>query len=93
MSYKRATHVLPAELLRQIQEYVDGEFIYIPRISDNKRDWGASTSTRRELCERNALIFADHLAGKSIDELAQKYFLSSKSIQRIICNCKKQHDD
>lgn len=36
MSYKKATHILPRELLEKIQEYIDGEFIYIPRISDNK---------------------------------------------------------
>ena len=28
MSYKKAAHVLPEELLRKVQEYVDGEFIY-----------------------------------------------------------------
>lgn len=40
MSYIKAAHVLPQELLTKIQEYVDGEFIYIPRIPANKRDWG-----------------------------------------------------
>ena len=37
MSYKKAAHVLPEELLRKVQEYVDGEFIYILRASDNKK--------------------------------------------------------
>ena len=37
MSYKKATQVLPQELLLKVQEYIDGEFIYIPRISDNKK--------------------------------------------------------
>lgn len=27
-------------LLVKVQEYVDGEFLYIPRSSDNKRSWG-----------------------------------------------------
>ena len=30
MGYKKATHVLPQHLLRAIQEYVDGEYLYIP---------------------------------------------------------------
>ena len=41
MSYKKATHVLPRDLLEKIQEYVDGEFLYIPRVTGNKKDWGA----------------------------------------------------
>ena len=41
MSYKKATHVLPQELLAKVQEYIDGEFIYIPRISNHKKNWGA----------------------------------------------------
>lgn len=40
MSYIKAAHVLPQELIAMIQEYVDGEFIYIPRIPANKRGWG-----------------------------------------------------
>ncbi len=27
MSYKNATHILPKDLLRRVQQYVDGEFL------------------------------------------------------------------
>lgn len=54
MSYRKATHILPQELLEQIQEYVDGEFLYIPRIS--KKNWGTATPVRQELRERNTRI-------------------------------------
>ena len=91
MSYKKATHLLPPELLEKIQEYVDGEYIYIPRLSSRKKGWGASTSIRRELQERNLHIYADYLNGVSIERLAEKYFLSSKSIQRIIGSLKKEN--
>lgn len=90
MSYKKATHVLPRDLLEKIQEYVDGEFLYIPRVTGNKKDWGASTSTRRELRERNDLIFKEYLVGKCMQALAEKYFLSIKSIQRIVGQLKKE---
>lgn len=40
MSYKKAAHVLPQELLAKVQEYIDGEFLYIPRASDNKKAGG-----------------------------------------------------
>ena len=49
MSYKKATHVLPQDLLLKVQEYVDGEFLYIPRAENNKKGWGETTSTRQEL--------------------------------------------
>ena len=91
MSHIKAAHVLPQELLTKIQEYVDGEFIYIPRIPANKRDWGEKTTTRRELQERNARIYTDYLSGERMETLAENYYLSLKSIQRIIGQMKKEH--
>ena len=93
MSYKKATQVLPQELLIKIQEYIDGEFLYIPRSSDHKRNWGAATSTRQELHGRNERIYAEYLAGQPMDSLADHYFLSLKSIQRIIGQLKKEHNE
>lgn len=92
MNYKKATHVLPQELLSKVQEYIDGEFIYIPRLSERKKSWGATTSIRQELLDRNNLIYADYLTGISMESLAEKYFLSLKSIQRIVGQLKKKND-
>ena len=92
MGYKKATHVLPHDLLLKVQEYIDGEFLYIPRISDNKKSWGETTSTRQELQDRNQRIYDDYLAGKRMEFLAEKYFLSLKSIQRIIGQLKKEYN-
>ena len=91
MSYKRAAHILPKDLLEQIQQYVDGEFLYIPRTSQNRRGWGAGTNTRRELRARNESIYADYMSGIGIQSLADRYYLSVKSIQRIIGQLKKEH--
>ena len=90
MGYKKATQLLPQELLSKVQEYIDGEFLYIPRISDNKKDWGTATATRQELRDRNERIYADYLAGQSMESLAEQYFLSLKSIQRIVGQLKKE---
>ncbi|WP_366510050.1 hypothetical protein [Clostridium sp. CF011] len=49
MSYNKAMYILPNNLIEKVQEYVDGEFIYIPRKPSNKKEWGAKTSTRQEL--------------------------------------------
>jgi len=84
MSYKRAVQILPDNLLEQVQEYIDGEFLYIPRKSGNKKKWGSKTSIRKELCQRDTQIYKDYLSGFSMQELTEKYYLSLKSIQRII---------
>lgn len=84
MGYIRAEEILPAEILELVQQYVDGRSIYIPRKAENRREWGETTPIRKELSNRNQKIFQDHLLGMKKTELAEKYFLSEKSIQRII---------
>lgn len=90
MGYKKAEKVLPPEVVAMIQKYVDGEYIYIPRKEENRKNWGDSTGCRKEIARRNQEIFRDHCNGMKTDELAKKYFLSTKSIQRIICAQKKR---
>ncbi|SKB39830.1 Mor transcription activator family protein [Acetoanaerobium noterae] len=86
MGYIKAEEILPNEIIELIQKYVDGKNIYIPRKSDSRQEWGAKTETRRELNLRNNDIYKDYLAGMKITDLACKYYLSEKSIQRIIRN-------
>jgi Uncharacterized conserved protein len=89
MGYKRAEEILPIDLIELIQSYVDGENIYIPRKESNKQLWGNNTRIKQELMERNSLIYTDYSEGCCISDLSSKYFLSEKSIQRIIRNMKK----
>lgn len=88
MSYKKADKVLPAELLALVQQYVDGECLYIPR-KDERRAWGASTQIRSELQSRNAHIYEGYLSGMTTSELAELYCLSIKSVQRIVLQKKR----
>ena len=37
MCYQNGKKILPPPLLSAIQEYIDGEYIYIPRKTNNKR--------------------------------------------------------
>ena len=84
MSYIKAEEYLPAELIRQIQTYVDGVYIYIPRRIGTRRAWGQQTGYKAELLQRNRRIRDDRLAGESISGLSSKYHLSEKSIRRIL---------
>jgi len=89
MGYKRAEDILPKDIIELIQQYVDGESIYIPRKTDSRQEWGKNTQIKQELIHRNMEIFEDYAEGISISELAEKYFLSEKSIQRILREMKK----
>lgn len=90
MSYIKADNILPIELVELIQTYIDGEYIYIPRKEENKKTWGSRTNTRKELDLRDSNIYKDYLDGMVIDTLAERYYLSSKSIQRIVLKEKRK---
>ena len=89
MGYRQAEEILPQELIGLIQKYVDGENIYISKKKGKREKWGKRTKIREELKERNTLIFMDYQDGCNIEELSSKYFLSEKSIQRIVYEMKK----
>lgn len=89
MSYTKAEKVLPVELIEILQEYIDGEYLYIPRKPQGRTQWGTNTHIRVDLAERNNSIYEDYLAGIAVSDLAEKYFLSLKSIQRILLQEKR----
>lgn len=93
MGYRKAEEILPYEVIELIQQYVDGESIYIPRKSENRLDWGTKTDIRQEYENRNREIYEEYCAGSKIEELSHKYFLSKKSIQRIISIMKKKDNE
>ena len=90
MSYKKANKVLPNELVAIIQQYIDGEYIYIPRKETTRKKWGTDTSTRKDLLERNNRIYEDYQNGILVSDLVEKYYLSLKSIQRILLQEKRR---
>lgn len=84
MGYIKAAEILPTEVIKLIQKYVDGKNIYIPRKEDSREDWGTNTKTKKELYRRDKEIYLEYISGSKTLELASKYYLSEKSIQRII---------
>ena len=84
MSYIKAEEILPEDLIRQIQDYVDGVYIYIPRKPGTRHTWGQKTEYRTELKIRNDRIRNDYVSGESVTVLSRKYHLSEKSIRRIL---------
>ena len=89
MSYANAKTIFPNDILEMIQNYVEGEYIYIPKKEENKIPWGALSQSKKELLNRNSKIYEDYLTGISTQQLSETYYLSLKSIQRIILEKKK----
>ena len=84
MSYIKAEEILPEDLIRAIQEYADGVYIYIPRKPGTRHQWGQETNYKSELKIRNDRIRSDYAAGIRVAVLSRKYHLSEKSIRRIL---------
>lgn len=84
MGYIRAEDILPQEVLALVQQYVDGQMIYIPRKSGYHKSWGAGTETKKDLLKRNQQMYEAYLSGVTVAELSGKYYLTEKSIRRII---------
>ncbi len=84
MGYIHALEILPEELIEKIQQYVDGQVIYIPKIKSKKCKWGEKTDTKVYFEVRNFQIYSSYKNGTTVLELSEKYFLTPKSIQRII---------
>lgn len=83
MRYKNAAEILPPGLLREIQYYIEGELLYIPK-SDAKQEWGAVSGSKKFYSERNSQIRELFRGGRSVEELSKKFGLSSSAIKKII---------
>lgn len=84
MSYKRADEILPENILEILQMYVSGEVIYVPKKKECRKRWGSSTGVNETLRIRNEQILEQYRSGTSTKELALQYYLTEKSIQRIL---------
>ncbi len=84
MKYKNAQNILPKEIIKIIQQYVDGSYLYIPRKDENRKSWGENSGFKNELIERNTQIYNSFNNGSSVKELANKYYLTQNSIRKII---------
>ncbi len=89
MKYMNSSDVLPKELIDEIRKYVDGVYIYIP--VNEERKFVRLISERQKGFEiRNRRIYNDYLYGKAFKVIANAFFLSEKSIRRIVLEKKRE---
>ena len=77
MKYINAAEILPEKLLKELQTYIEGEVLYIPKTS-TKKQWGSLNGSRLFYLERNKEIQRLYKEGHSIDVL-----MSSRSRCRL----------
>lgn len=74
----------PPGLLEELQGYIQGELLYIPKKTEQRVRWGENSGSRQEIASRNEEIFCSHSSGCSVNELQKRYHLSEESIRKII---------
>lgn len=84
MKYVKAEVILPDNLVKEIQKYIQGEYLYIPSQVEKRKRWGEKSGSRSLIQERNQDIRSKYLDGYKIKDLAEKYFLSEDSIKKIV---------
>lgn len=82
-THKNAREILPDRLLKELQEYVSGETLYIPK-ANGKKSWGEASGARSYYKQRNSEIRGKYNSGVPIIDLAAEYYLSYDTIQRIV---------
>ena len=84
MKYCNAEEVLPNHLLKEIQKYVQGVQIYVPKRQGSRLGWGERNGQKDELTDRNRQIRSEYRAGASIEDLMFRYHLGYESIRKIV---------
>lgn len=75
MKYINAAEILPEKLLKEIQMYIDGGVLYIPKTSA-KKGWGSVSGSRKFYQKRNKEIQFFYKNGYSLEALSKQYGLA-----------------
>lgn len=67
--HKNSFKILPDRLLKELQEYVLGETLYIPKAGE-KKPWGEASGARSYYKQRNSEIRDKYNNGVKIADLA-----------------------
>ncbi len=84
MKYVNADVLLPDELVKELQRYIQGGYLYVPTGGNQRRQWGELSGYRIELQKRNREIMKEYRDGSSLEVLAERYHLSVSGIRKII---------
>jgi hypothetical protein len=84
MKYVNADIIFPEELLKEIQKYIHGGMVYVPKPQGFRKKWGENSGSRKYLNARNDEIRRKFADGETIDQLSDQFCLSYDSIKKIV---------
>ncbi|MNH92229.1 hypothetical protein D3C73_448050 [compost metagenome] len=84
MKYVNADIIFPEELLKEIQKYIQGGMLYVPKPQGLRKKWGETSGSRQYLNHRNNEIRQKFSCGITIDQLSEQFCLSCDSIKKIV---------
>ncbi|MBK3497364.1 hypothetical protein JFL43_21585 [Viridibacillus sp. YIM B01967] len=84
MRYVNAHEIIPKKLLAEIQQYVQGDLLYIPKPEKSRVKWGVRSGERQRLTKRNTQIRDVFRSGSALQSLADEYNLSVETIKKNI---------
>ena len=84
MKYVKIETILPDNLVKEIQKYIQGEYIYVPLQVEKRKRWGENSGSRTYIQNRNEDIRIKYASGYKVKNLAEEFFLSVDSIKKII---------
>ncbi len=84
MKYVNAQAILPEALVKELQSYIQGGYLYIPVEEEQRKRWGEVSGYRQELKERNWQIREAYKEGISMETLSEEYGLSVYAVRKIV---------
>ena len=84
MKYINAKNLLPDALVKELQSYIQGGYLYVPADQAQQKRWGDVSVSQQEWQQQNRQIVEEFQNGTSMEVLAEKYFLSVSAIRKII---------
>lgn len=84
MKYLNAQVILPDALVKELQKYIQGGYIYVPVEQEQQKRWGEVSGYRQELEMRNQQMKEEYQRGLSMELLSEKHSLSLYAVRKII---------
>ena len=67
MKYINAKNLLPDALVKELQSYIQGGYLYVPADQAQQKRWGEASGYRQELQQRNRQIVEEFQNGTSME--------------------------
>ncbi|GIO70120.1 CD3324 family protein [Paenibacillus sp. FSL M7-1455] len=84
MKYINAESVFPRRLLEELQQYVQGGWVYVPTLKHSRTAWGERSGNKEALRRRNAEMKSRFSGGESIERLSSEYGLAYDTVKKIV---------